>query len=60
MYLQHVCSHICDTLVCSRIHTCIGLYFKILSLVQTSFAKETYNFIDPTNQHVCSYLHVSL
>ena len=28
----------------------IGLFGRILSLLQGSFAKETYNFIDPTNQ----------
>ena len=28
----------------------IGLFCRILSLLQVSFAKETYNLIDPTNQ----------
>ena len=34
----------------SRIDKIIGLFCRILSLLQGSFAKETYNFIDPTNQ----------
>ena len=34
----------------SRIDEIIGLFCRILSLFQGSFAKETYNFIDPTNQ----------
>jgi len=34
----------------SRIDKIIGLFGRILSLVSGSFAKETYNFIDPTNQ----------
>jgi len=34
----------------SRIDKIIGLFCRILSLLLGSFAKETYNFIDPTNQ----------
>ena len=34
----------------SRIDKTIGLFCRILSLLQGSFTKETYNFIDPTNQ----------
>jgi len=34
----------------SRIDKIIGLFCRISSLLQASFAKETYNFIDPTNQ----------
>ena len=34
----------------SRIDKIIGLFCRILSLLWGSFAKETYNLIDPTNQ----------
>ena len=34
----------------SRIDKITGLFCRILSLLQSSFAKETCNFIDPTNQ----------
>jgi hypothetical protein len=34
----------------SRIDKIIGLFCRIMSLLQGSFAKETYNFIDPANQ----------
>ena len=34
----------------SRIDQIIGLFCRISSLLQGSFAKETYDFIDPTNQ----------
>ena len=34
----------------SRINSIIGLFCRISSLLQGSFAKETYNFIDPTSQ----------
>ena len=34
----------------SRIDNIIGLFCRIMSLLQGSFTKETYNFIDPTNQ----------
>ena len=34
----------------SKIDKIIGLFCRILSLLQGFFAKETYNFIDPTNQ----------
>jgi len=34
----------------SRIDKIIGLFCRILSLLQVSFAKETYNLIDPTDQ----------
>jgi len=34
----------------SRIDSIIGLFCRILSLLLDSFAKETYNSIDPTNQ----------
>ena len=40
----------------------IGLFCRISSLLQASFAKETYTFIDPTNQShpicVCIHVHV--
>ena len=34
----------------SRIDKILGLFCRILSLLQGSFAKETYNLIDPANQ----------
>jgi len=34
----------------SRIDTMIGLFGRISSLLLGSFAKETYNVIDPTNR----------
>ena len=34
----------------SRIEKIIGLFCRISSLLQGSFAKETYDFIDPTNR----------
>jgi len=34
----------------SRIDQIIGLFCRIASLLQDSFAKETYNLIDPTNR----------
>ena len=34
----------------SRIDKIIGLFCRISSLLQGSFAKETHNFIDPTNR----------
>ena len=34
----------------NRIDKIIGLFCKIISLLWGSFAKETYNFIDPTNR----------
>ena len=39
----------------SRIDQIIGLFCRIASLLYVSFAKETYNFIDPTNcsHHSC-------
>ena len=34
----------------SRIDIIIGFFVRIVSLLQGSFAKQTYNFIDPSNQ----------
>jgi len=34
----------------SRIDKITGLFFRIMSLLQGSFTKETYNLIVPTNQ----------
>jgi len=34
----------------SRIDKIIGLFCRMLSLLEGSFAKETYNFIDPTDR----------
>jgi len=45
----------------SRIDTIIGLFCRISSVLQVSFAKETYIFIDPTNQsHPISASHFVL
>ena len=45
----------------SRIDKIIGLFCRILSLLEGSFAKETFNFIDPTNQsHPIWMRHVSI
>ena len=40
----------CGVATISRIDVSIGLFFRILSLQQGSFAKETYSLIDPANQ----------
>jgi len=40
----------CGVATVSRINKTIGLLCRILSLLYGSFAKETYNLIDPTNQ----------
>jgi len=48
----------------SKIDKIIGLFCRILSLWWGSFAKETYNFIDPTDQshptstHIYMYVHI--
>ena len=34
----------------SRIDKIIGLFCRMMSFLQGSFTKETYNLIDPTNQ----------
>jgi len=46
----------------SRIDKIIGLFCRILSLLRGSFAKETYNFIDPTNQShpICAYVYIEI
>ena len=48
----------------SRINKIIGLFGRILSLLYGSFAKETYDFIDPTDHGhtICdnSYIAYSL
>ena len=46
----------------SKIDKITGLFCRISSLLQGSFAKETYNFIDPTNQShpSCSWLRIML
>jgi len=53
----------------SRIHKITGLFCRMSSLLQGSFAKPTYNFIDPTNHshpvvctghiwaHICIVVH---
>jgi len=43
----------------SRIDKIIGLFCRILSLLEGSFAKETYNLIDPTNQSHPIFSHTS-
>jgi len=50
----------------SRINKIVGLACRILAFLQGSFAKETFNFIDPTNQShpisssLCLFCHVLL
>ena len=44
-------------LVVQNIVSFIGLFCRISSLLQVSFAKETYNFIDPTDRSHPIYLH---
>jgi len=46
--LNHIVSYGVATV--SRIDKIMGLFRRISSLLKVSFAKETYNFIDPTNQ----------
>jgi len=57
------CCRCYGVVMVSRIDKIIGLFCRILSLLQGSFAKETYDFIDPTNQshpiHVLSGLPFS-
>ena len=61
MYFQYVYTYGVATV--SRIDSIIGLFCRILSLLQGSFAKGTYNFIDPTSRshpiiHIfMSYVH---
>jgi len=45
-------THCYGVAVDSRIDKIIGLFCRIMSLLQGSFTKETYNLIDPTN---CSH-----
>jgi len=48
--MSHVRSHVLyGVATVSRIDTIICLFCRILFLLLGSFAKETYNFIDPTN-----------
>jgi len=42
----------------SRIDSIMGLFCRILSLLQGSFAKETYDFIDPTARSHPIYVYV--
>ena len=54
-----------QTFICTA-YNIVGLVCRILSLLHGSFAKETYNFIDPTNQShpisssLCLFCHVPL
>jgi len=52
---MHVCIHtfMYGVATVSRIDKIIGFFGRISSLLYVSFAKEPYNFIDPTN---CSHL----
>jgi len=46
----------------SRIDYIIGLFHRIWCLLQGSFAKETYNFIDPTDRShpiVCTDMYTT-
>jgi len=49
--MSHVANMYYGVATVSRIDKIIGLFCRILSLLQSSFAKETYNLIDPTNQN---------
>ena len=75
---MYMCMYVClysvesGVATVSRIDKIIGLFCRVLSLLLGSFAKETYNFIDPTDQshlivgglharyllHVCLYSYV--
>jgi len=46
----------------SRIDKIIGLFCRIVSLLWGSFAKETYDCIDPTNisHPICTYYHLQV
>jgi len=58
----YVCKHIhlygYGVATVSRIDKIISLFCRISSLLWVSFAKETYHFIDPTNQShpICIYI----
>jgi len=42
----------------SRINKIVGLFRRILFLLKGSFAKETYNFIDPTSHPIYIDMHI--
>jgi len=51
LYIRATCTYIYYGVATdSMIDKIIGLFCRIMSLLQGSFTKETYNFIDPTNQ----------
>ena len=51
LYPTHTFLHLSDGLATvSRIDKIIGLFRRVLSLLKGSFAKETYDFINPINQ----------
>jgi len=66
-WLSHLYIWICHIYKCgygvatiSRLLTIIGLFCRIQSLLQGSFAKETYNLKEPTNRsHLISVLFVA-
>ena len=47
----------------SRLLKIVGLFCRISSLLEGSFAKETYNVKEPTNRshpiHVCTHLYLN-
>jgi len=69
MYMMCVCVlcadegmvHVYGVATISRIDKITGLFCRIWSLLHRSFAKETYNLIDPTNQNhlICKGVHVA-
>ena len=50
MQMNNWMRHDTGVAVDSRIDKIIGLFCRTMSLLQGSFAKETYNFIDPTDR----------
>ena len=47
--ILYICYHAYGVASVSRIDYITGLFCRILSLLQGSFAKETCNCVDPTN-----------
>ena len=52
--------YFCGVATCSRLLKIVGVFCTISSLLQSSFAKETYDFKEPTNRshpiHVYEYM----
>jgi len=54
------CGSCCGVATISRLLKIIGLFYRIQSLLQGSFAKEVYNFKEPTNRSHPMSLYVCL